>query len=288
MLLVFPLSAFAAGLYHPDKSGDEILQSLIAEKASKFTVKTFSDDVTDLAISYNLYLPEGYSPDKKYPAVFFIADASAAGKTPSFSLTQGYGALVWPDDCIVIVPTYPEMILDDHDGFVVTDYVWLTERFVRQALQNYSIDPSRVYATGQSMGCMTWLILSAQYPGLFTACMFVSGQWNIDALQGLREQKFVYVASAGDDKASAGQQEVIDMFRQEGVPFVLRQDIDARNQDYVLPKSQSEHYFLTFKAGTTLPEDAGEVKYSEHMTSFDYAYRMHEVRKWLLDQTKGD
>lgn len=284
LVLAVSASASAAGIFRPDKSGDEVLQSLIAEKAAKFTVKTFSDDVTGLAIKYNLYLPEGGG---KHPVVFFMADASAAGKEPAFSLTQGYGALVWPDDCIVIVPTFPEVILDDHNGFVLTEYVELAGRFVRWAVKEYSVDESRVYATGQSMGCMTWLVLSAKYPELFTACLFVSGQWDIRQLGGLKGQKFIYVASAGDDKASAGQQEVIDMFRQEGVPFALDQDINARNQDYVLPQSQAQCYFLTFRAGTTLPEET-EQKYSEHMTSFDYAYRMHTLREWLLAQTKGE
>ena len=286
LVIVLALQAvcFGAGLYHPDKSGDEVLHSLISEKAAKFTVKTFSDDVTGLAISYNLYLPE---TEGKHPVVFFMADGSSAGKPPAFSLTQGYGALVWPDDCIVIVPTFPEVILDDHNGFVLTEYVELAGRFVRWAVKEYSVDESRVYATGQSMGCMTWLVLSAKYPELFTACLFVSGQWDIRQLGGLRGQKFIYVASAGDDKASAGQQEVIDMFRNDGVPFALDQDIDARNQDYVLPKTQAECYFLTFRAGTTLPEET-EQKYSEHMTSFDYAYRMQALREWLLAQTKGE
>ena len=285
ILLALSFSAQAATRpFIADKSGDEVLQSLISTKASKFTVKTFRDDITELSIQYNIYLPDGYSAEKKYPAVFFMADGSAAGKDPSFSLTQGYGALVWPEDCIVIVPTYPEMILDDHNGLVITDYVWLTERFVRWALKNYSIDASRVYATGQSMGCMTWMILSAQNPGLFTACLFVSGQWDIAALQGLREQKFVYVASLGDDKASAGQQEVIDMFTSASLPYVWYRNIDAKNPNVSIPAGQSQS-FVTFLAGSTLPEGING-NYSDHMTSFDYTYKMQSVIEWLLSQRK--
>ena len=285
-IFALPFTALAANsLYHPDKSGDEILQALVNDKVSKFTLHTYSDDVSGEAINYNLYLPENYSAEKKYPAVFFIADGSAAGKAPEFSLTQGYGALVWPDDCIVIVPAYPVMILDDHNGFVMTEYIELTGRFVNWAAKNYSIDENRIYATGQSMGCMTFLVLASKYPEIFTACLFVSGQWDINTLKGLEGRKFIYVASAGDDKASKGQQEVIDMFRQDGVPFMLAQEIDARNQDYVLPRTQGTCYFLTFKAGSTLPDET-EGKYSEHMTSFDYAYRMQALREWLLMQTK--
>ena len=285
MVLLLQCTAFAAnGLYHPDKSGDEVLQALISTKAPKFTVKTFSDDITGLAIQYSIYLPEGYSGGEKYPAVFFMADASAAEKAPEFSLTQGYGALVWPEDCIVIVPAYPEMILDDHGELVITDYVWLTERFVRQMLKDYSIDDSRVYATGQSMGCMTWLILSAKNPGLFTACVFVSGQWDISALQGLREQRFIYLASLGDEKASKGQQEVIDMFSEAKIPCVWYRNVDAKAPALNIPANQPQS-FITFTAGTTLPENT-PAKYSEHMTSFDFAYKIAAVREWLLSQRK--
>ena len=135
------------------------------------------------------------------------------------------------------------------------------------------------------MGCMTSLILSAQNPGLFTACLFVSGQWEISALQGLREQKFIYVASLGDDKASKGQQEVIDMFTNEGLPFVWYRNIDAQNPNITIPAAQPQS-FITFTAGTTLP-DGTEGRYSEHMTSFDYVYKSAAVREWLLAQRKG-
>ena len=287
LAIVFALASVssAAGIFRPDKSGDKVLQALINDKAAKFTVQTFSDDATGLAVNYSVYLPEGDSHEKKYPAVFFIADGSSAGKDPAFSLTQGYGALVWPDDCIVIVPAYPVMILDDHDGFVITDYVPLTERFVRWAVENYGIDDERVYVTGQSMGCMTWLILSAQNPELFTACLFVSGQWDISALRGLTAQKFIYAASLGDDKASKGQQEVIDMFTAEGIPFAWYRNINAKDPDITIPVGQPQS-FITFKAGTTLP-DGTEGRYSEHMTSFDYVYKSAAVREWLLAQRKG-
>ena len=276
-------------LFHPDKSSDEILISLINSQAKKFTVETFSDDVTGLTIKYNLYLPEKDS-SKKLPVVFFIADASAAGKSPEFSLTQGYGALVWGEyDCAVIVPTYPKMILDDHDGFVVSDYVELTARFINYALKNYNLDEKRVYATGQSMGCMTFLILASKYPELFTACLFVSGQWDINELKGLNGQKFIYAASNGDDKASKGQREVIEMFNNFEIPYVSYQNIDAKNDNIKISVNQPVN-FVTFKAKTTLPEgtEKTEKKYSEHMISFDYVYKNSEFRKWLLAQRKGD
>ncbi len=210
VMLLIPSACFAStagenfraqnrgGIYHPDKSGDELLQSLIAEYSPKFTAHTYIDD-TGKSLPFMAYVPEGFLPNKKFPAVFFIADGSSAGKVPEYSLTQGLGGLIWcRHDCVVIVPAYPEIVLDDHDGFTESQYVELTARFVNWAVKNYPVDESRIYATGQSMGCMTWLVLASRYPGMFTACMFVSGQWDINALKGLAGQKFAYIASAGD------------------------------------------------------------------------------------------
>ena len=73
-------------MFRTDKSGDQELQALINESINKFQVKTFSDDETGKTINYNIRFPEDYSPEKKYPVIFFIADASAAGKNAEFSL----------------------------------------------------------------------------------------------------------------------------------------------------------------------------------------------------------
>lgn len=287
MLLVLAMSStnYAAqiNLFHPDKSNDENLSSLIQDKADKFSVKTFNDEISGLTLDYNLYLPDNYSPDKKYPVVFFIADGSSVGKAPEFSLKQGYGALVW-DECIVINPFYSVTVLDDHDGFTASDYIDLTGRFVSWAVKNYAIDEARVYATGQSMGCMTFLVLAAKYPELFTACLFVSGQWNINELKGLAGQKFIYITSAGDDKASAGQREVIEMFDSCEIPYVSYQNVDAKNPGLNIPHEQRAN-FITFKAKSTLPDEINK-QYSEHMTSFDYAYKISALREWLLAQRK--
>ena len=287
-ILAVPMSSQAA-LYHPDKSQDENLQALINSSVKKFSVEKFHDEETGLDLQYNLFLPEDYSTEKKFPVIFFIADGSSAGKEPEFSLTQGYGALVWTEyNAIVIVPAYPETVLDDHNGFVMSDYVELTARFVKEVEKIYSIDSNRVYATGQSMGCMTFLVLAAKYPDLFTACLFVSGQWDITKLTGLKDVKFIYATSAGDDKASTGQSEVIKMFDDFGTPYAAYKNIDAKNPEIFIAPSQKKS-FITFKAGTTLPSSADNAeKYSEHMTSFDFVYKIRTVREWLFKQNKGE
>ena len=44
--------------------------------------------------------------------------------------------------------------------------------------------------------------------------------------------------------------------------------------------------FVTFELGTTLAEGQTGGNAGEHMTSFDYAYKIEAVRDWLFKQSK--
>ena len=188
-LTLATLPAHAASMPFPNKSGDEVLQSMIKETLPKFQTMTYKEK--NFEIPCNIFLPDGYPGDRTYPLLVFIADASVVGKGAAAPLTQGYGGIIWATEkfqakhkCIIAVPQYPDVILDDHGSYTMTDYIRHTENLVRALIAGFKIDPDRVYATGQSMGCMTFLYLAAQRPDLFAAEIFVSGQWDIRQLEG--------------------------------------------------------------------------------------------------------
>lgn len=210
------------------------------------------------------------------------------------SLTQGYGALVWAsedfqstNESIVLVPTYPETILDDHSGYTTTDYVELTYRLIEDVAAKYSVN--KIYGTGQSMGCMTTLILASEHPDLYAACMFVDGQWDVSTLKSLENQKFVYFAAEGDDNAYAGMQEVESMLDTDSVSYATAQfdatwsDEELENAEESLLSQNSSINMITWKKGTVLPEGTAEGT-SEHMYAFDYAYQCTAIMKWLMEQ----
>lgn len=205
-------------------------EALVATYASQFQQIDYYDEATGLSVTYNLFLPKDYDESASYPMVVFIGDSSCAGGDATRSLTQGLGALVWASDewqaanpTIVCVPTYPETILDDHGSYTTTEYVELTKRLIETVSVDYAVDANRIYGTGQSMGCMTTLVLASQYPDLYAACMFVDGQWDITTLAGLEGQRFVYFAAEDDTNASAGMAEVMDMFAADGVEYAHAQ-----------------------------------------------------------------
>ncbi len=273
-------------------------EALKAECVSRFDQLVYDDEQTGSSITYNLYLPEGYGASSSYPMVVFIADSSCTGNDASRSLKQGRGALVWACEewqsvypTIVAVPTYPVTILDDHGSYTETEYVELTKRFVDYMKENYAVDKERVYGTGQSMGCMTSLILAAKYPDLYAACMFVDGQWDITALAELEDQTFVYFAAEDDSNAFNGAKEVMEMFDRDGVSYKYERWDGNWSADELsaaalqLFTSDEDRYFISWKTGTIDASSSnmpGSAAY--HMASFDYAYNCVAVMEWLIAQ----
>lgn len=148
-----------------DKSSDTELQSILAEVEDQFRQETYTDSQTGLSVAYNIYLPADYDASKTYPMVVFIPDSSTVGKDATAALEQGYGGVIWATqeeqakhEAIVVAVEYPDVVLDDHNGYVTTDYVDLTPRLIQSITEKYSVDDNRIYGTGQS-------ILNCKYTG---------------------------------------------------------------------------------------------------------------------------
>lgn len=289
-----------------DKSFDTQLLSLREQVAPKFQTLTFTDSETGRTIDYNLFVPKNYDPSKKYPLVMFIADASTAGLGAMAPLKQGYGGIIWATDeeqakhpSFVLVPAFkgqknahgPNSAVND--DFQVSPEVDTAYKLLSLTLTKYSIDTSRLYATGQSMGGMISFYFNANHPDLFAASLFVSSQWDIKVLAPLAKAKFFYIVSAGDEKASGGMKEVGDMLTQNSVAFgktqfaanlpIAQQELGIQN----LLKQGHPINFVQFTANTVAPQPyMSSGGGAEHMYAFDHAYQLASVRDWLFQQRK--
>lgn len=289
-------------LLQVQKSTDSELQRMLKEVVPKFKQETYTDAKTGKSITYNLFLPDDYDTSKKYPMVVFIADASCVSNSPKRSLTQGRGGLVWADTswqkkhpCIVLVPTYTETIIDDNRGkAVITDYVDMTKDLIDKVSRDHAVDTHRIYGTGQSMGCMTNMILMARYPDLYAACMFVDGQWDAETLKTLAGQKFVYFAAAGDEKASQGMKELKAKFQSMCTTY-SEATWDATWSNSRKSAAAKKLFgqgnaanMITWKKGTVVPygADTSALGAGEHMFSFDEAYKCTAVMEWVFAQKK--
>ena len=57
------------------------------------------------------------------------------------------------------------------------------------------MDKNRVYTTGQSMGCMAFIVMLIKYPDLFTAALLVAGQWDAMKMSVLTKANMWIVVS---------------------------------------------------------------------------------------------
>lgn len=279
-----------------DKTSDTELQEMISEVLERFQVFTYEDEETGKSLDYNLFIPEGYNPSKSYPLVLFIPDSSLVGKGTEAALTQGYGGIVWATEAeqlkhqsFVLVPSYTETLTTDN--WETGEEVEMTVRLLKNVISQYSIDEKRLYATGQSMGCMTTMYLNIQYPDLFAASLFVGGQWDENALEVLKNEKFFYIVAQGDPKASAGMAALKPVLEHAGTRIASAvwnaqwsdEEFDSAVSDLL---NQGDNiYFVEFEEGSVLPEGV-QIGKSEHMYSFDYAYKIEGVRDWLFNQVK--
>ena len=282
-----------------DKSSDTGLQTMIAEVAPKFQLLSYEDTETGTSLQYQLYIPENYDASQSYPMIQFIPDASAVGRGTDYVLTQGWGGLIWATDAeqakhaaFVLVPVFTETVVDDN--FNHSEQIEVAVRLIQSLTEEYSIDTNRLYTTGQSMGGMTSFHLSIEYPDFFAAYLFVGSQWNTSMLSGLEQKNFFYIVAAGDPKASAGQSGLMEVFDGDGAAYShaewsAQDDAETQNAAVVALLSEGNSAnFITFTLGSTTADgSSGGGGAGEHMTSFDYAYKLEAVRDWLFEQVKA-
>lgn len=283
-----------------DKSSDLALRQMITDVAPKFQLLTFEDNVTGTALQYQLYIPDQYDEAQSYPLIQFIPDASVVGKSADTVLTQGWGGLIWATEteqakhpAFVLVPVFTETVVDD--SFNHSGQIDVAVRLIQSLTESYSIDTNRIYTTGQSMGGMTSFYLNIAYPDLFAASVFVGSQWDNSLLSALEGKNFFYIVSAGDPKASVGQTGLMAVFDVDQASYSQAEwsaQDDAETQNAAVASMLSEGNdanFITFALGTTVADGAVSPRGAgEHMTSFDYAYRIEAVRDWLFRQTKDN
>ena len=287
---VDPETFFQDYLDEPDKS------EVYSQVADKFELREYYDEETGLTLPYNFFAPADTS--EPLPMLMFIGDATCTGSNTDYSLSQGYGGIVWALDseqakrpCYIIVPVFPEVVIEDNvNPPYISPYMDIIPRMVEAVAAENNVDTNRLYTTGQSMGCMISLYLAANYPDLFAAELFVSGQWQVDELQGLETQTFFYVAAGGDMKASGGQADVIADFDSKGVVYSTSYDWDANLGDADLEETLraeiaegNDRNFGQFAAGTV---SEANPRGMEHMSSFDCAYKLDVLRAWLFAQSK--
>ncbi len=270
------------------------MQALLAQTLDKFDQLEYRDGETGKTMEYNLFIPKDYNGSKSYPLLLFMADASTVNKGVTVPLTQGYGGVIWASDedqakhpSFILVPQYVTTTVGD--SFSTSYEVEMTIRLLESIVDRYNIDRNRLYTTGQSMGGMMSLYFNIEHPDLFAASLFVGCQWDTSKMAGFKDDKFFYIVAEGDAKAPIGMAELKTVLRNVGAGFGEAEwsaKLPDTEQEANVRKLLAEGYdknFIIFTRGSVMPENG---QGNEHMYSFDYAYKLTEVRDWLFRQSK--
>lgn len=264
----------------------------------EFLQRKFVDAATGLTLPYNLYIPKGYRPGKRYPLVLFMHDAGVTGPDPTATLAQGLGATVWATpreqakhEAFVLAPQFPAPIVNDASQ--ASAYLDVTVNLLRALQREYSIDPDRLYTTGQSGGCMMSIAMNIKYPDLFAASYLVAGQWDPAKVAPMAKNKLFIVVSQDDSKAWPGMNAITARLEQEGA--TVRRAVwdgtwNAGQFDQAvagLLKEGGNVHYVAFRKGTVIPPGESTAGASGHRNTWRIAYTIEGVRDWLFRQHKG-
>ena len=270
-------------------------QNVISENSSKFQQLSFKDPDTGATLEYDLYVPKDYDASKTYPLLMFIPDETSIGKTAEELVQQYYGADIWVTDedqskheSFVLVPAFSERPVNDN--WSASNQMGAAVKLINELKQQYSIDNNRIYSTGQGMGCMTSMYLSSKCSDLFAAYFFVSSDWDVSVLKALENDKFFYVTAEGDTKASGGQEEVMNMFDDEGIGYTYetwsaKESLEAQNKDVQDMIAQGTNAnMIRFQKGSVM--EPGDSEMGNNDVADYYAYRLSSIRDCLFEQSK--
>ena len=255
----------------------------------------FHDPATGALLRYNLFVPKSYDASKSYPLVLFMHDAGATSDVTRTTLFQGLGAIVWarPEDqaerpCFVLAPQYGEIIADDDSK--TSNMLDTTIDLVKALADEYSIDRNRLYATGQSGGCMMSIAMNIKYPDFFAASFLVAGQWDPALVTPLAKKKLWILVSQDDDKAYPGENAMTEVLEKQGAKIARAVWDGTWTKDEFraafdkIDAEGSPINYVTFRKGTVIPAGQSSAGASGHRNTWLIAYTIEPIREWIFRQ----
>ena len=263
----------------PIESTEE--KCLVADDFQQFE---FISPYTGQVLPYNLYLPEDYDPNEQYPLVLFIHDAGVASGPVKQTLYQGNGATSWAEPeaqarhkCIVVAPEYPFITVDDNWNY--SHHLDATIALLKDLQTRYSIDSNRIYTTGQSMGCMSSIVMMLKEPDLFAGALLVAGKWNPSLMGPLDKQNIWIISCEGDTSSNSLQGQAVEIWRKQGstvseATWDMTLTPEQFSEEADKMRAKGNHLLFTHLTG------------GNHRATWFVAYGIEGVQDWLFEQHK--
>jgi predicted peptidase len=143
----------------------------------------FAERVTiDVRTGYLLYLPEGYgTKGTKWPLLLFLHGAGERGTDVELVKRHGPPGLVEAGRKYPFILVSPQCPVDEYWSVPVL------KALLDGILERYSVDRSRIYLTGMSMGGNGAWRMAAAHPDLFAAIAPICGWGDTTRVSVLKE-----------------------------------------------------------------------------------------------------
>lgn len=273
-----------------------VKEQIVSSEAVNRVVDDFSAfEYEDIA--YSLYIPKNYDPAQKYPLVLFIPDASAMGSDPILPLLQGIGATAFasPRDqalhpSFVLTPALPfsykitSKVGVQGARHLVNKLIGLLDHVCAQ----YSVDPNRIYTTGQSLGCIASCVLNVCHPDRFAATLLVVGQWDAAEMAALSKKNFWLITSDGDARAYPSMNAMVEGWEKTDAKIGIYR-WNAKEGPAALSKlaqqaaAQDQNIRYTiFENCSVVPDGVENTPITNHVHTWPTAYAIDAIRDWLF------
>ena len=218
-------------------------------------------------IHYNVYIPESYDGSRPYALYvtlpgyegLYFQGVAANLRSEAF----GFEAQNYNSEMIILAPQ-----LSDWGETSANQTIALTEYF----LNEYNIDPGKVYGNGYSGGGETMSIVMGKRPDLFTAYLQVSSQWD-GAYESVVAQRLpVYLAIGESDEyyGSEPTQRTYDALHR----LYEQQGLTDEEIDKLLVLDIKDHSYFTERNAPNEHGGGGLFAYDE------------EIMGWLFSQER--
>ncbi len=274
-------------------------EAVVSDAADEPVIRDFIQAEFE-GISYNLYIPKEYDGSNELPLVMFIHDAGPCGPDPLITLSQGSGAISfaspeWQAEhpCFVLAPQIDRKVHLTTDGFQASEELFTIKKMLDDVVERYHVDKKRIYATGQSMGCMASCELNIRYPDYFAASLLVAGQWSPERMaQQCTGCRFWILVSEHDAKAFPGMNAVTEKLEEAGVK-IGRYWWDAKESAETLTacaheamKDDVSMRYTVFYGSSVVPANRQDSPGNNHTSTWNVVYPIKGLREWLFSCSK--
>ncbi|MGH9675865.1 MAG: prolyl oligopeptidase family serine peptidase [Candidatus Acidiferrum sp.] len=225
--------------------------------------------VQGVIYKYQVFVPEDWTADKKWPVILFLHGAGERGDDGLIQTDVGLGQAIRLDrrrfPAIVVMPQcrkdgwWPESPMDD-----------VAMKALDLSQEEFHGDPQRIYLTGLSMGGYGTWHLAEKYPEKFAAIVPICG-----GIESVRH---------GGDPSTADMKPYNDAAKKVGSKTPVW--IFHGGDDDTVPVTESQRMAEAMKAL------GGEVHYTEYPgvghDSWDKAYAEPELIPWILSKSLMD